>query len=263
MKRYLMGKPFYYIFRIHFIILFFFIGIRSAWAQDSVTVAFPPIEDSMKSTRKDSIQYFEVVKNATVVRERKVPDSVIGKIKKDDAYWYANSSPDRRKDKSDNNSGKGFSLFKSNWFKIIIWIILIGGFTSVLVWYLASGNIHLFRKPSTVIKTENGKIIEEDIYSIDYDDAIQKAISDNQYRIAVRLLYLQLLKDLSEKKLIKFKNDSTNSDYLSQLSGSQFYKDFFRLTRSFEYAWYGKFDLSETSFNSVYRDFNSFKQQIL
>ena len=73
-------------------------------------------------------------------------------------------------------------------------------------------------------------------------------------------MYLRTLTNLSDKGLISYTHEKTNSDYLSELSGTSYYKSFFRLTRDFDYTWYGKFELNTESFALVQKDFNQFKQ---
>ncbi|MGZ8537630.1 MAG: hypothetical protein ACXWV9_05160 [Flavisolibacter sp.] len=141
-------------------------------------------------------------------------------------------------------------------------MIIIGGFVAVLVWYLASSNISLFRKRSAPISLDEDEILTEDIFKIKYEKEIQSAIVSQNFRLAIRLMYLRTLRELSDRQLIQFTQEKTNSDYLNQLSNTKYYRHFFQLTREFEYTWYGKFQLSQEAFGSVEKDFNDFKQQL-
>jgi hypothetical protein len=75
-------------------------------------------------------------------------------------------------------------------------------------------------------------------------------------------MFLQLLKELSNKNIIRYQQDRTNFDYLMQLHGTKYYEDFFRLTRNYEYAWYGLFDITESKFELVKKDFNKMNSQL-
>jgi hypothetical protein len=134
---------------------------------------------------------------------------------------------------------------------------------AVVLWFLASSNIQLFRKPAAVIVPETEDFISEDIFGIDFEKEISKAIGQQNYRLAIRMLYLRTLKELSELSLIDYKHERTNSEYVSQLAATTFYTDFFRLTRDFEYVWYGKFDLSENSFHQVQSEFDQFREGLM
>jgi len=101
------------------------------------------------------------------------------------------------------------------------------------------------------------------LFTIPYQDLLQKAYTEKNFRIAVRILYLQTLKLLSEQNIIAFQADYTNMDYLQQLSQTMFYKDFFAITRHYEYVWYGGFAVSEPVFSTIQQDFNAIQSKIL
>jgi hypothetical protein len=75
-------------------------------------------------------------------------------------------------------------------------------------------------------------------------------------------MFLRLLKEMAEKNIIQYKQDRTNLDYLLQLQPTGYYHDFFRITRNYEYSWYGLFDISEDAYNKVKNDFTQFDLQI-
>jgi hypothetical protein len=207
---------------------------------------------------EDSARFNEVSKTTTV-EIRKIADSTIENLKKDDDYWYANMVPEKEKPVEIKRT-KG--LLDEQWFRILMWVIIVGGFIAVVVWYLTSSNIMLFRKNAKKINVDEEEEISEDIFALNYEKEIQKAVSEKNYRLAVRLMYLQTLKRLSEKNEISYTHERTNSDYLAELLNTRFYTDFFRLTRNFEYTWYGQFDLSVEAFSMMQNDFSHFKSQL-
>lgn len=82
-----------------------------------------------------------------------------------------------------------------------------------------------------------------------------------EYRLAIRFSYLQLLKTFSENGLISYGTDTTNSEYLAQLYSRPCYRDFFNVTRSYEYAWYGEIPVNKQQYESVVSDFSSLYQK--
>ncbi|RCH53726.1 DUF4129 domain-containing protein [Mucilaginibacter hurinus] len=102
----------------------------------------------------------------------------------------------------------------------------------------------------------------ENIHEIDFDSEINNAIAQYNYRLAVRLLYLKCLKQLSDRELIKWQIDKTNSAYYYELSNPAQREMFGALTRRFEYVWYGDFGINEHIFNDINRMFGEFKQQL-
>jgi hypothetical protein len=105
-------------------------------------------------------------------------------------------------------------------------------------------------------------IASENIFDINYQREIEKAVNARDYRLAVRLMFLRLLKQLSQKKIIEYKQERTNFDYLSQLHSTGYYNDFFRLTRNYEYVWYGKFDVSRETFGVIKNQFENFDRKL-
>lgn len=256
-----MNRMLHHIKPIFFLLLFSF----NANAQDStITDEVPPVEMADTSVYETTISHyqFKEVSSAGRVDVRSIPNQEVQKVKSDEEYWYANLTPPRKK-KETESSAKTGSISDKSWFNTLFWIIVIGGFLALLIWFLATSNVSLFRRKVKTPDGENPVEIEtENIFEIKFEREIQKAIDVGNFRLAVRLMYLQTLKDLSLRNLITYTHEKTNTDYLFQLAGSSYYKTFFRLTRSFDYTWYGHFPLSQERFSVIQNDFNSFKQQL-
>ena len=157
---------------------------------------------------------------------------------------------------------KSRGLFNIPWLNVLFWIILIGGFIALLVWFLSTSDIRLFRRKPKELQEAIVEESTDNIFEINFENEISKAIDAKNYRMAVRLMYLRTLKDLSNRQLINYVHTKTNSDYLFQLSGTRYYSTFFRLTRNFDYTWYGKFEVSQDSFALIQHDFSSFKKEL-
>jgi Domain of unknown function (DUF4129) len=92
----------------------------------------------------------------------------------------------------------------------------------------------------------------EDLNTLDIDKLLTQAEGENNYRLAVRLGYLQVLRQLSDKGLIRWQPDKTNHDYLYELPAGPLPEAFRELTRQFEYVWYGEQDdLSAADYERV------------
>ncbi len=103
------------------------------------------------------------------------------------------------------------------------------------------------------------KEFEEDIHKIDFDKLIEDALSKKDFRKAVRLHFLKLLKELTDHNLIKWQLDKTNNDYSMELANSRYNSTFKELSLMYEYIWYGDFHLDETNFISTIAKFKEFK----
>jgi hypothetical protein len=91
---------------------------------------------------------------------------------------------------------------------------------------------------------------DENIYAIEFEKAIAKAEAKGDFRYAIRLHYLQLLKVLADKGLIRWLLQKTNTQYVAEMSQSSFGEDFAALTRSFAYIWYGHFEVTPVVYNT-------------
>jgi hypothetical protein len=189
---------------------------------------------------------------------RKVPDSVMASIKCQEAFWYADRDF-KNKEESRPNGGWNW-MVSQKWFDTLIWTIIIGGFASVIIWFLINSNVRLFSKKVKTIY--GGDQIPDNIFEINYNEEISIAMREGNYRLAVRLHFLRLLKNLAEKNAIQYKEDATNFDYLLQLKNSTFYNGFFKVTRYYEYAWYGGFMVNEELYRTIKNDFDSLDAQL-
>ena len=115
------------------------------------------------------------------------------------------------------------------------------------------------KKTKPIQDEEAPEEIPDDIFSIQYEREIKKAVDNKNYRLAIRLWYLLTLKELADRNIIDYRHEKTDSDYVNSLYGSSYYHNFFRLTRNFEYTWYGQFDLSGEAFAMMQNDFSNFK----
>lgn len=102
----------------------------------------------------------------------------------------------------------------------------------------------------------------ENIHELNFDSEIEKAVSQHNYRLAVRLLYLKCLKQLSDNNLIHWQIDKTNSAYVHELNDASQRQAFLLLTRQFEYVWYGGFVIDGTAFQNINQLFQNFKKQL-
>ncbi len=102
----------------------------------------------------------------------------------------------------------------------------------------------------------------ENIHEIDFDTEIEKAVAQHNYRLAVRLLYLKCLKQLSDAKLINWQIEKSNAAYLRELTQAGPQQTFGRLTRQFEYVWYGDFPIDGETYGNILNLFQDFKKQL-
>ncbi len=211
---------------------------------------------------------------------RTIPDSVLKSLHADDEFWYANGNAEKgdrrtqpkrevkngtqndkevRPEKVEKKNSSYVPVSERGWFQSLMWIIIVGGFAIALIWYLAGSNVSLFRKKNKKVNETQEDEMPVDIFAINYQKEIDKAAAGGNYRMAIRLMYLRLLKNLSERNIIQYKQDRTNLDYLMQLHPTRYYNGFFRITRNYEYSWYGEFPVSNEAYGIIKKEFDNFE----
>ncbi|HEX5026717.1 MAG TPA: DUF4129 domain-containing protein [Agriterribacter sp.] len=206
--------------------------------------------------------------DSSEIKNRAVPDSVTEQLKTDDAFWYANKDLQVKKKESEDISPGDkvlltiLKLLSSPTFRQMMWWTILLLFATAIVWFLAKNKMNIFgsgRSVTLVPPMQDGVI--NDIFTIDLRQLMHDAEATADYRLAIRFAYLQLLKTFSEKGLIGYSPDSTNSEYLTQLFQNPCYQDFFKVTRSYEYAWYGEMPVTKQQYQNIKNDFGLLYQK--
>lgn len=242
----------------------FLLSCINGKAQDTVTDTTVIETDSavaMDEAEKsyEHENYFEhKITSADSIELRQVPGSIIDSMKKDDAFWYADHVFEK---KATKETEVRISKPPLQWMNMTTLLVIVVLFLGILAWYLLQNNIVGRRRAITGEKI-NDDILTENIFEINYQKEIESAINAGDYRLAIRLMFLRLLKQLSQKKIIDYKQERTNFDYLSQLYSTGYYNDFFRLTRNYEYSWYGKFHVSPETFGIIKTEFENFDRKL-
>lgn len=142
--------------------------------------------------------------------------------------------------------------------KYSLLIVVIVGLVCIIVKLLGEDLSNIFIKKSKKLHLPFSETLEN-IHEISFDEEIGKALQNNNFRLAVRLLFLNTLKNLNDAKLIDWQIEKTNAAYLNELK-SEDHKEYFSvLTRQFEYVWYGDSYINKQSFENIKTIFSNFK----
>ena len=103
--------------------------------------------------------------------------------------------------------------------------------------------------PRLFMKAESGDTLDYDveqdtIYGIDFEAAIAQALAENDYRQAMRMVYLQTLKRLSDDGAIDWQPSKTPMQYVRQVGR----REFAELSRLFILVRYGNHEANESMF---------------
>lgn len=195
---------------------------------------------------------------AFIFHTKKLPDSIIQELKKDPDYWYADLTPAERKEKKPTQS----TWLDSKIFKSLIWILVIMIFFIILLLYIRVSSFRLFTNTGKSLQQDDFDVREENIFSLDYSKNIQQAVAHGDYRSAVRLLFLQTLKQMHEQGIIRYAPEATNAEYVRQIQAKPQYAGFHELSTVFDYAWYGNFPVGQEKFEHIQKRFLAFQNRI-
>ena len=104
--------------------------------------------------------------------------------------------------------------------------------------------------------------IEKNLHLVDFEKLIKESIHSGEHRLSIRYYYLFLLKKMSEKQLIEWDVEKTNSDYIYEIKSPQLKANFEYLSYLYNYIWYGEFDLSLQEFEKAKKAFDTTIQSI-
>jgi hypothetical protein len=103
---------------------------------------------------------------------------------------------------------------------------------------------------------------EEHIEQINLEELIKNALSQSDFRLAIRYMYLKTLKDLSINNLIDWHYDKTNIDYQNELKSPNLSDSFGRVSYLYDHIWYGEFGLDKTEFTKAKKEFDQLTKAI-
>jgi len=149
----------------------------------------------------------------------------------------------------------GFALGKTGQIIVISLIVLFLIFlVARLLGFGTRGNkVLLKREHQFSIDT-----LEEHLHESDLERFLRIALEDQDYRVAIRIYYLMVMKNLSELGWIVWKKDKTNYDYVREMRGQSSHKKFSSLTGAFEIIWYGEVTIHESEYKQLHPMFNDY-----
>lgn len=93
--------------------------------------------------------------------------------------------------------------------------------------------------------------IEKNLRLVDFEKLIKETINSGEKRLSIRYYYLWLLKKMSEREIIEWDAEKTNSDYLNEIKNEKQKENFAYLSYLYNYIWYGEFEIDDTIFEKA------------
>lgn len=223
------------------LILFFVVGFSTNFYANDATRAYQ--NESLNVKTFDKAEWKE---SAQGMKFSKKPKT--SKIKK--------------KKTSNNTNGTGTiapppprppSTFTFKDFAQTLLILLAVILLAFVVFKVVVGDAVLVNKEVKRRKPVALSEIETNLEEADVEGFLKQALVDKDYRLAIRLYYLAIIKELSAKGVIEWKKDKTNGHYMRELRKKNHpkLKDFRAVTRIFEYVWYSNMAFDGGQFEEV------------
>ena len=152
-----------------------------------------------------------------------------------------------------NFSGLGF----------IGWILLIAfgvGLIILLFYLFVNGEKKGAKIKPTSIDFDEVNPVE--IPLTELERLLQEAIANKDYRGAIRIYFIFIVRDLAQKNWINWEKEKTNFHYLHEMSGKNEFDDFNISVSYFEIIWYGKREIDSDKFEKVRPKFTNFLDKL-
>ena len=82
-------------------------------------------------------------------------------------------------------------------------------------------------------------------------DLISTAVQEGNYRLAIRYHFLYVLQQLSEKGVVHYNPSKTDEDYLAEISAEDLKISFEKISRIYDFIWYGDFSADAAVYEKV------------
>jgi hypothetical protein len=142
--------------------------------------------------------------------------------------------------------------------QLVLIIIFTIVFAVLIIFLLRELGVNIF----LLKKTRKGKSFSEEDFSdtipeSELDRMMKEALSRNDFRAAVRIYYLMVIKELSRRNWITWRKEKTNADYLREMKIEEYRPAFRKATTIYETVWYGERSIDAAGFQTINPHFSN------
>ncbi|MFZ5552922.1 MAG: hypothetical protein ACOZCO_07385 [Bacteroidota bacterium] len=132
-------------------------------------------------------------------------------------------------------------------------VLLIGGLIAAVIFILykilTGASLKGRKKVGPVEEDEQPEQVE--LPKSELELLLEKALKENNFREAVRIYFIFIIKSLKEKNWITWEKKKTNQYYLLEMRDRMQYQTFSKSIMIFEVVWYGKRELTPSEYAQV------------
>lgn len=186
----------------------------------------------------------------------------------DKAYWKKEERKLNYKEKKEKEQTTNFKptmqapAINPLFIKVLVYGSLFAILIFLIVWLTKSGLLFSQNNKKTDFEIDIDHLENEEI-SEELDIYLKRALENKEYKIAIRIYYLKVLKALQLQGKIYWKKYKTNRHYENEMLGQEDYDQFKETTEIYEKTWFGKaVILSAQEFESFQEIFTNYLKKL-
>ena len=152
-----------------------------------------------------------------------------------------------------------YTATTTDWTRLLILGLFIIILVYVVLRLLHIDALHVFYRNQPVATTLTHT---ENIHAINFNTLLQEALKQQNYRLAIRLRFLEALKLLADKGLINWQAGKTTHEYLTELPATSLREGLQSINYYYEYTWYGNFSASQELYSRVNAIFGNIAENL-
>ena len=232
--------------------LFFFLGFFCGFSQqEKDSISIPVDENQILETRNFDDD----------LKEKYSGEEFDYSSQEGEAMNMITRARNKFRDWVKDNFNVEISPYTLELIEYLIYILMGGLIIYLFVRFLSGENLSaVFTKKATSILDIN--LSEDHIENIDLDALIKSALEEKDYRLAVRYHYLKILKILSQKDIIDWHYEKTNSDYQNEIEEQNVKSGFRDVSYLYDYIWYGEQEVDDRKYEKIEARFLTLKKSI-
>jgi hypothetical protein len=233
-------------------LLLAFLLVNSVFAESKINrEAYKELRDGLHYKKKEAGSKEEFYENWS--------DEYFKKKKSKDLLNSKSREQDFLKDKNRSSSTPKISEWNlPAWSFYLVYLIV--GIVLIVVIYLLFFKNTIRKNKKIEIKIEEELAIEKPFNEL--ESLLSKSIQEGNYREAVRIYFIFIIKTLREKGWINWEKKKTNTAYLFELREKKQFSSFSQITLIFEIVWYGNREIDINQFNQIKPQFEELLKSI-
>lgn len=150
----------------------------------------------------------------------------------------------RKRNSNVNTPGEGFfTLWK------ILGIVVIGGLIAFVIYYffMRYGG----SETGTAVHLDFDDVPPSEIPKTELERRLEEALAREDFREAIRIYFIFIIKDLSSKNWISWERKKTNMSYLIEMRSKPQFNLFNETVSIYDIVWYGNYTITKSIYNDV------------